>query len=171
MGNKSSMITISKATIEDIKDIQTVAYHTWPIVYISIITQEQIAYMLNLFYSKEVLQENISKNGHLFILLKIDNIVLGFASFEHNYENNQITRLHKLYLMPESHGKGLGKLLMKEVEKSALENQSKNISLNVNKYNAALHFYLNFGFEIVKDEIIEFGSGFIMDDYVMELKL
>ena len=171
MGNKTSMITISKATIEDIKYIQTVAYHTWPIVYISIISQEQIAYMLDLFYSKEVLQENISKNGHKFILLKEDNIVLGFASFEHNYEKNRITRLHKLYLMPEYHRKGMGKLLMKEVEKSALENQSKCISLNVNKYNTTLHFYLNYGFEIVKDEIIEFGSGFIMDDYVMELKL
>ena len=165
------MITISKATIEDIKDIQNVVYHTWPIVYISIITQEQIAYMLDLFYSKEILQENMNNDGHLFVLLKEDDKVLGFASLEHNYRNNNITRLHKLYLMPESHGKGMGKLLMKEVAKEALENQSKAISLNVNKYNTALQFYLNFGFEIVKEEIIELGSGFIMDDYVMELKL
>ncbi len=165
------MITISNATIEDIKEIQNVVYHTWPIVYISIITQEQIAYMLDLFYSKEILQENMNNYGHLFILLKEDNNVLGFASFEHNYRNNNITRLHKLYLMPESHGKGMGKLLMKEVAKEALENQSKAISLNVNKYNTALQFYFNFGFEIVKEEIIELGSEFIMDDYVMELKL
>lgn len=171
MDNKSSLITISSANIEDIKHIQNVVYHTWPIVYKSIITQEQIVYMLDLFYSKEVLQENMNNDGHLFILLKEDNKVLGFASFEHNYRNNNITRLHKLYLMPESHGKGMGKLLMKEVEKSAFENQSKCISLNVNKYNRALQFYLNFGFEIVKEEILEIGHEFIMDDYVMELKL
>ena len=164
------MITIIKATIEDIKYIQKVVYHTWPIVYISIITQEQIEYMLDLFYSEEALQENINK-GHVFILIKEDNNVLGFASFEHNYQNNNITRLHKLYLMPESHGKGMGKLLMKAVEKEALENQSKVISLNVNKYNKALHFYLKSGFEIVKEEIIEIGHEFFMDDYVMELKL
>ena len=127
--------------------------------------------MLDLFYSEEALQENITNKGHLFILIKEDNNVLGFASFEHNYQNNNITRLHKLYLMPESHGNGMGKLLMKEVVKAALENQSKAISLNVNKYNKALHFYLKSGFEIVKEEIIEIGHKFIMDDYVVELKL
>jgi diamine N-acetyltransferase len=165
------MITIVEATIDDIKLIQSIAYQTWPIVYSEIITQEQIAYMLDLFYSEEALRENSIDKGHVFILIKDKNSTLGFASFEHNYLQKNLTRLHKLYLLPESHGKGLGKLLLNAVEKSAIENQSVGISLNVNKYNKALHFYLKSGFEIVKEEKIAIGSDFFMDDYVMELKL
>ena len=48
--------------------------------------------------------------------------------------------------------------------------RQKNVALflNVNKYNNALHFYLKQGFFKIREEVIDIGNGYVMDDYVME---
>jgi ribosomal protein S18 acetylase RimI-like enzyme len=44
----------------------------------------------------------------------------------------------------------------------------KQIVLNVNKRNEkAIKAYTRFGFEIIESKIIDFGNGFVMDDYIM----
>jgi len=165
------MITICKASINDINAIQSIAHQTWPKVYKSIITQSQIEYMLDLFYAEEVLLENITKKGHVFLLIKENDQSIGFTAFEHQYLQKNVTRIHKLYLLPEFHGKGFGKILMDDVIKIAKASSSKLISLNVNKVNPALTFYKKAGFEIVREEKLSIGQDFFMDDYVMELEL
>jgi len=53
----------------------------------------------------------------------------------------------------------------------AKENHSETISLNVNRFNKAFAFYKKMGFEIVAEENIEIGNGYLMEDYKMEKKL
>jgi hypothetical protein len=43
-------------------------------------------------------------NGHHFILAFEELFVL-FASYQHDYLDDQVTRLHKIYLLPEAQGK------------------------------------------------------------------
>ena len=62
-----------------------------------------------------------------------------------------------------------GKSMIDEVIIIAKSNNQKGIYLNVNKYNIAKFFYEKVGFNIVKEEVIDIGNGFVMDDYVMEL--
>lgn len=165
------MLIISGATTKDLKLIREIAYGSWPATYGAILSNEQIDYMLNLFYSEETLSENLNKKGHHFILLHDDTNCIGFASFEHNYLNKNHTRLHKIYLLPRAQGKGVGKLLIDTVEKLAAENHSDVISLNVNKFNKALSFYQKIGFKVVAEEVIELDFGYLMEDYKMEKKL
>jgi hypothetical protein len=42
------------------------------------------------------------------------------------------------------------------------------VFLNVNKYNKAQYFYSKLGFAIIKEEVIDIGNDYVMDDYVME---
>jgi hypothetical protein len=42
--------------------------------------------------------------------------------------------------------------------------------LNGNKYNKAKFFYEKLGFIITKEEVIDIGNNYIMDDYVMGIK-
>lgn len=165
------MITISKATVEDITNIQEIAHKTWPVAYGQILSTAQVDYMLEMIYSTETLNDNMTNKGHLFLLAKEGADCLGFASCEHHYLEKNTTRLHKLYLLPEAQGKGIGKLLLDKVVFLAKENHSDRISLNVNKFNKAFSFYKKTGFEIVAEEILEIGNGFVMDDYKMELKI
>jgi ribosomal protein S18 acetylase RimI-like enzyme len=165
------MLLLAEAAIEDFKTIREIAYKSWPSTYGSILSKEQIDYMLDLFYSEETLLENLNQKGHRFLLVNEGEVCLGFASYEHNYLNQKCTRLHKIYLLPEAQGKGAGKLLIDAVENLAKENQSTTISLNVNKFNKAISFYKKIGFEVVSEEEILLEHGYKMEDYKMEKKL
>lgn len=54
---------------------------------------------------------------------------------------------------------------------TALERRLVKISLNVNRFNPAYHFYLKSGFTVVFEEQIPIGNGWIMDDFRMEKAL
>ena len=165
------MITIIPATPSDFHTIKELAYAIWPDTYGAILSREQLEYMLGAFYSEEALLENYLEKGHRFLLVKEDETVLGFASYEHLYKETNTTRIHKIYLLPETQGRGLGKLLIQEIEKIAVENHADKLSLNVNRFNNAQHFYTKIGFEIVDEEDIELEYGYLMEDYVMEKQL
>jgi GNAT superfamily N-acetyltransferase len=164
------MITISEATVADFETIRSIAHTTWPVTYGEILSKEQLDYMLDKMYSDATLLENLNK-GHHFILINDDSVCLGFASFEHRYLNEKCTRLHKIYLLPETQGKGMGKMLLEQITALAKENQSEIISLNVNRFNKAYAFYKKMGFQVVAEEDLAIGNGYLMEDYKMELKI
>ncbi|MDR7210334.1 GNAT family N-acetyltransferase [Flavobacterium piscis] len=165
------MITILEATVEDIKTIQKIAYTTWPITYGKILSPAQLDYMLDLIYSDETLTCQFEKKEQLFYLVLDTNSTLGFIGIEHNYKGDAVTRIHKIYLLPETQGKGIGKKVIEEVERLALENHSEVLSLNVNRFNLALNFYKKTGFEVIEEVDVEIGNGYLMEDYVMEKRL
>jgi len=164
-------MTVREANEADFATIRDIAYQTWPDAYGEILSPEQLQYMLDAFYSEVALSENYTQKKHRFLLLTEDDVALGFASYEHNYQTLPVTRLHKIYLLPQSQGKGAGKLLMEAIENRAMANHSKVISLNVNRFNKAQIFYRKHGFEIVGEEDIDIGRGYLMEDYKMEKKI
>ena len=164
------MTTITEATEEDFETIRNVAHTAWPVTYGEILSKAQLDYMLEKMYSDAALLDNLKK-GHHFMLAKENSVCLGFASIEHGYLNEKCTRLHKIYLLPETQGKGLGKMLLERIVVLAKENHSETISLNVNRFNKACAFYQKMGFEIVAQEDLEIGNGYLMEDYKMEKKI
>lgn len=165
------MISLKEASIADISTIQDVANTTWPITYGEILSKEQLDYMMDLIYSDESLINQIQKQEQLFYIVYEEASVLAFIAIEHNYKDEAVTRIHKIYILPEAQGKGIGKLLIDAVQKLANENNSTSLSLNVNRFNKALAFYQKLGFEIIAEENIEIGNGYLMEDYKMEKKL
>jgi N-acetylglutamate synthase-like GNAT family acetyltransferase len=109
------MITITKAISKDYKTIQEIAHKTWPETYGAILSKEQLDFMLDAFYSEAALKDNVVSKGHHFLLAKEDELVLGFASYEHNYQDNDRTRIHKIYVLPQTQGKGVGNTLIAHI--------------------------------------------------------
>ncbi|MWB94167.1 GNAT family N-acetyltransferase [Flavobacterium sp. GA093] len=165
------MITISEASLNDIQSIQSIVNITWPITYGAILSKEQLDYMLGLFYSTEALTEQYDKKVQLFYMIYEEETIIGFIGIEHHYNSKALTKIHKIYLLPETQGKGIGKKVIDKIEKLALANNSKALLLNVNRFNSALGFYKKIGFEIVDEVNIDIGNGYLMEDYVMEKKL
>jgi diamine N-acetyltransferase len=162
---------VKKAGIEDIATIQQLAEIIWPEAYGKIISAEQLHYMLNLIYSKTSLEAQIEK-GHQFIVAIENNEAIGFASFSQKNDIETTTfRLHKIYVLPNVATKGIGSLLLSYVCNESIKQGAKLVELNVNKYNPAMQFYLKKGFTVLKDEVIDIGAGYVMDDYVMVKKL
>jgi GNAT superfamily N-acetyltransferase len=164
------MTTISIATVEDFETIRSIAHTTWPVTYGEILSKEQLNYMLDKMYSNTTLMDNLNQ-GHRFILAEENSICLGFAAFELHYLSEKCTRLHKIYLLPEAQGKGIGKMLLAEIRAVAKENHCETISLNVNRFNKAYAFYKKMGFEVVAEEDLDIGNGYLMEDYQMEMKI
>ncbi|MFV8372320.1 GNAT family N-acetyltransferase [Flavobacterium sp. LB2P74] len=165
------MISLKQASIADLNTIQEIANITWPITYGEILSKEQLNYMMDLIYSDESLIKQIQKKEQLFYIVNEETSILAFIAIEHNYKNEAVTRIHKIYILPEAQGKGIGKILIDAVQKLATENKSTSLSLNVNRFNKALAFYQKLGFEIIAEENIEIGNGYLMEDYKMEKKL
>ncbi|QSB25717.1 GNAT family N-acetyltransferase [Flavobacterium sp. CLA17] len=165
------MITISEAGLKDIKVIQEIANITWPITYGEILSKEQLNYMLNMIYSDEALTAHFHNKEQLFYLIADKQTNLGFIGIEHQYKGESTTRIHKIYLLPETQGKGIGKKVIEEIEKLALENKSTALSLNVNRFNSALGFYQKIGFEVIEEVNIDIGNGYLMEDYAMQKQL
>lgn len=165
------MIEIIEAKVEQLDIIQEIAQKTWPIAYKDVISSSQIAYMLEMMYSKSALEEQLKVKKHHFILAKKGNEFLGFASFEFNCHSDGRTKLHKLYVLPETQGSGIGVKLVNFLSEKAKANHQSTIFLNVNKYNPAQNFYKKIGFVVAYEEVIDIGNNFIMDDFVMEKEI
>ncbi|WP_158857629.1 GNAT family N-acetyltransferase [Lunatibacter salilacus] len=167
------MIQIHSATVGDIPVIQRIAYHTWPVTFEHILSMEQLTYMLDMMYSSVSLAQQIQQKGHAFLLAGIgEKDPMGFAAFEINYQGLSITKVHKIYILPEAQGKGLGKSLFERISKESIEKGNLRLSLNVNRNNTkAMEFYQNNGFEVVGEEDIQIGQGYLMEDYILEKDL
>lgn len=165
------MITVVNATLNDLPVIKELAYKIWPVAYEAILSDKQLDYMLRSFYSESTLKDNVHNKGHHFLLVKDENECIGFAAYENNYQGQLVTRIHKLYLLPTTQGKGIGRQLLNHITGIAIANAMNRLSLNVNRLNIALAFYERLGFQIIREENIELDHGYLMEDYVMEKDL
>jgi diamine N-acetyltransferase len=162
---------IQKAGIAEIGIIKTLAETIWPICYATIITTEQLQYMLQLVYSETALLAQIEK-GHQFIIAWEDETPIGFASYSPKSATENTTyRLHKIYVLPKNPTKRIGSALLSYVCDASKSLGATTLELNVNKYNTAIQFYNKKGFTVTKEEVIDIGQGYVMDDYVMALSL
>lgn len=162
---------IVQALHNDISRIQSIAHITWPETFREILTPQQIEYMLNWMYSYDALSKAIGDPNQSFWLFTEDGNTFGFAGIEHRYEGRNATKLHKIYVLPEAQGKKVGQRLMERVKEEARKAGSGELLLNVNRYNKAAGFYERLGFQIVGEEDIDIGNGYLMEDYQMVLTL
>lgn len=164
------MILLRKAKEKDIEVIQDIANNTWDKTYSSILSKDQIEYMLKNMYSRGELLSQLQQ-GHTFLIAEENERDLGFAGYSLTDPEKNIYKLHKLYVLPSAHGKGIGKLLMNEVLNTARTAGGLTLELNVNRNNKAAEFYMHAGFKIKEAVDIAIGDGFFMNDYVMEMPI
>ena len=82
-----------------------------------------------------------------------------------------VTRIPKIYVLPEAQGKGIGRMLIERISAIAGSDGAERLQLNVNRFNKALQFYEFLGFEKVGEVDIPIGNGFLMQDFIMEKRL
>ncbi len=165
------MTSVIKATFQDIPAVRSIAHAAWYLAYEGILSEKQIVYMLEMMYSVESLTKQIEINKHLFFLAQEKNQALGFVSIELHYQNQSVTKIHKIYILPTAQRKGVGRMLMQKAEEVARKHQNTKLQLNVNRHNKASNFYHKLGFQAIHTEDIDIGNGYLMEDYVLEKKL
>jgi diamine N-acetyltransferase len=161
---------ISLATSSQLVEVQKLAQIIWPATYGIILSQDQFDYMMDMMYSLSSLEKQL-ESGKVFLLVEDENQFVGFASYELHVEASNTTKLHKLYVLPETQGKGIGSKLIDLIKEISIKEKDEILQLTVNRHNKAKDFYLKYGFTIKEEKVFEIGNGYVMDDYVMEMSL
>jgi diamine N-acetyltransferase len=162
------MLKIRKATTEDIPLIRELTFKVWPQTYAAILSQQQIDYMLEMMYSEEALQKQMTEDGCQFIFVYDVAEPVGFAAYREI--TPAVWKLHKIYVLASQHGKGTGKFVIDHILKEISEQGASALQLQVNRNNNAKGFYEKIGFVVIEEADFDIGNGFFMNDYVMEKK-
>ena len=160
------MVEIKKANQTDIALINKLANIAFPDTYATILTAEQIAYMLDWMYSPVSLQTQMEQ-GHNYYIGYSDGVPFGYLSVQR--EDTTTFHLQKIYLLKEFQKKGLGELLFKKAIShihSVCSNPCRMI-LNVNRNNTAKTFYERMGMQKIDEGDFPIGNGYYMNDYIM----
>jgi|HubBroStandDraft_3_1064219.scaffolds.fasta_scaffold542072_1 GNAT superfamily N-acetyltransferase len=159
-------IEVRVVSEEDLWLVRELAFQIFPITYQDIVEPRQIDYMMDLIYSREALVAQWD-SGQIFLIVYSEEIPVGFASYTRLNEEGDF-KLNKIYLDNRLQGKGLGRWLLNDVITRVKSEEGRALLLNVNRHNKARAFYEKMGFSVLKEDLIDIGSGYFMDDYVME---
>ena len=151
----------------DLPAVAELAGVIWRAVYPGIISGEQIEFMLAGMYSLDRLRAEIRSQGIRYYRLVVDGQLAGFGSIGPT-ASPEVWKLHKLYLRPEMHRRGLGGFLLRHCEAEAGSSGARRLILTVNKHNhKAIAFYQRNGFTVAESVVTDIGGGFVMDDFIL----
>lgn len=215
------MIEIRKASEADLLTIHNMAQVVFRHTYRDILSPEQMEYMMDMMYSLPNLRKQLEEGHHYYIaygpanqytvcenhlsgnqVVGAESVVLmpcGYVSVQYvgpDPDGVEVFHLHKIYVMPDAQGQGVGMKLFQTVVqhvKAALRIAADNegptaiikpedsivsdeatkarIELNVNKFNSAVNFYKHLGMRVLLEEDFPIGNGFYKTDYIMGLDL
>lgn len=166
-----SEISLKLVKAEEAAEVEVMARRIWPKAYSRIITSEQIDYMLGWMYAPEKIREEISAAGVQYFWIEEDDEKVGFLAVG-PVVAGKTAPLHKLYILNENHGRGLGSLALGALYAYLSEAGVPELELRVNRHNSiAISFYRKNGFETVAEDAADIGHGFVMDDYIMRRAL
>lgn len=171
-------ITISPAGPDDVDVVRRLAQEIWHRHYPGIITVEQIDYMLDRGYSREALlafvgggDPGTARDERGIALARIGETAVGFVAW-YPAGGDDAMKLERLYVLPEQHGKGVGRALIEHVAGRARAAGCASLTLNVNRGNTgSIRAYERCGFVIAGSGDFPIGGGFVMEDFVMRRDL
>ena len=151
---------------DDLPAVRALATDIWRRCYADLLPAGQVDHMLAAMYGVEELRRNL-RDGIRIELIELAGEAIGYLAFGRVSTEGQV-HLHKLYLLPEHHARGIGQAALAHVLASAARSGAEAVSLRVNKGNArAIRAYQKAGFETIGALCQDIGGGFVMDDFVM----
>ncbi len=156
------MITFEK--VSDIKELASLASSIWHEYWTCLLSPEQIDYMVENFQSEKAIKEQIENENYTYYFIKSDNENAGYFGIS---DKRDFLFLSKIYIRKEFRHKGIGTKAFDKIKEMAL---GKPIRLTVNKHNTnSINAYKKWGFKTIDAVVTDIGSGFVMDDYIMEI--
>jgi ribosomal protein S18 acetylase RimI-like enzyme len=163
-------ITFTALNRDEIDALISLAHQIWHVHYPGIISTGQIDYMLARGYTREVIIDEIEQQDIFWFIIRDNTTMIGFISVGPHGDRSM--KLHKLYLLPQYHGRGIGSRALAEVERIATERNTSSLVLNVNRHNRkAINAYQRAGWQVAEEVEVDIGNGYVMDDYVMVKQL
>ena len=149
--------------------VVSLAQIIWNEWFPSIISQEQINYMVEKFQSMPAIDEAIREKGYEYFLMILGDTPIGYMGVA---PDDGALLLSKLYLMKPFRGQRRSNLFFDRAEEVAKEKGFSKVRLFVNRHNYnSIRVYLRKGYRIVEEIKTDIGEGFICDDFLMEKEI
>jgi RimJ/RimL family protein N-acetyltransferase len=159
-------LTIVPVKPEQSAKLAALAKPIWEEHFTPIIGAMQVAYMLEKFQSDRALREQMEQEGYRYFYFLWDGEKAGYLGIR---RDGDTLFLSKLYLKKEFRGRGIARAAFDFLEDLCRRESLKKIWLTCNKYNdSSLAVYRALGLTTVRSQVTDIGSGFVMDDYVLE---
>lgn len=154
---------------EQREEVGKLANKIWHEHYDSIIGKDQVDYMLLKFQSQEAIKCQIENEGYQYY--KLENLG-GLAGYFSIHMDSDSLFLSKIYIDKKYRGRNYSRKIMGYLEQVCKENKLSKIWLTVNRENiASIAVYETLGFVKTRTQVADIGSGYVMDDYIMEKSL
>ena len=151
----------------DVQILGKLASQIWTEHYTPIIGADQVAYMLEHFHSTTVIYDQITTGGYRYWLAEDGDVPVAYCGAV--AEPDRLF-LSKLYVLDSHRRQGIARRFLDHLRQWCTEAGLPRIQLTVAKQNTgSIAAYEKLGFTIVDSINTDIGSGFFMDDYVMEL--
>lgn len=111
------MIKIFKATETDLQTIHDMAQVVFRHTYRDILSPEQMEYMMDMMYSLPNLHKQLDEGHHYYVAYE-GAAPCGYVSVQYegpDADGIEVFHLHKIYVMPETQGRGVGLKLFQTV--------------------------------------------------------
>ncbi len=162
---------IPVVTDEQIHQLAFMADTVWHEWFSSILSAEQIDYMVKKFQSFAPMKKQMEQDGYEYYFLNAGGIYVGYIGIHTEYETGKLF-LSKIYILKSFRRKGYAGETFEFLEGLCRGMGLTTIWLTVNKHNDnAVGVYTKKGFRTIRSEVTDIGSGFVMDDYVMEKEI
>ena len=126
--------------------------------------------MLLKFQSEDAVKKQIEAEGYEYYILE-DDAFLGYISIKENKEDRKLF-LSKLYILSKFRRKGYSRRVFSFLKEYLKAHNLLGITLTVNKENLrSIEVYRHLGFKTIREKKADIGSGFFMDDYIMEYEV
>ena len=160
------MLRIETAkTGRDIEKIAELADIIWHEHFSSILPPGQIDYMVEKFQSYQAIKKAIELDGYRYYMAYEDGDLCGYLGI-HN-EGNGVIFISKVYVRRDKRGRGIATELLEKLREDHPD--ARRWYLTVNRYNtSSIAVYEKRGFKITRTQVADIGSGYVMDDYIME---
>lgn len=157
------MVLFSKVEQNQIKKLASLASSIWHEYWTCILSPEQIDYMVENFQSEKAIKNQIKNENYTYYFILSENQPIGYFGIS---DKKDLLFLSKLYIKKEARHQGIGTKTFEKIQEIA---NGRKIQLTVNKYNTnTIRAYEKWGFKTVNSVVTDIGSGFVMDDYIME---
>ena len=160
---------VPATTDEQLRIITSIGHTVWNEAYHGLVSQDQIDYMLNKFQSFEAMKEQIAHKGYTYLCMTVDGKIVGYAGYA---PDDRGLYLSKMYILKEHRGKGYAMKTFAHLRDVARSLGLRCVHLTVKRNNeSSFNIYKHAGFEVVDSVDNPIGDGFVMYDYIMEMKV
>ena len=149
----------------DIKKIAELANVIWHEFFTSILSDEQIDYMVEKYQSYPAITKAVNEDGYRYYMAYDGDDLCGYLGIHDEGEGTIF--ISKVYVRADKRRRGIASLMLDRLHEDFPA--SKKWYLTVNRYNSgSIAVYEKRGFYKAREQVADIGNGFVMDDYVME---